>query len=319
MRLILSRTDSIGDVVLTLPVAAALKQELPGCTVIFLGRSYTRPVVELCSHVDLFMEWDPAFGADFLAGLKSDVILHIFPDKAVCRAARQAGIPLRIATAGRFHTLLTCNRLIRIPRKNSALHEAQLNLKMLKALNIRSDYSLPEIAGMYALTPPIPILQKTETTRKLIILHPKSKGSAREWGLENYSRLVDLLPADQWDIVVSGTREEGALMRSFLDRYRDRVTDLTGQLSLSNYIQLISMADALVAASTGPLHIAAALGIRAVGLYAPMRPIFPKRWAPLGKNATWLVLEKECQDCRKTLDCQCIRSISAEEVKTRLE
>ena len=37
MRIILSRTDSIGDVVLTLPMAAALKQSFPGCTVVFLG------------------------------------------------------------------------------------------------------------------------------------------------------------------------------------------------------------------------------------------------------------------------------------------
>jgi ADP-heptose:LPS heptosyltransferase len=318
MRVILSRTDSIGDVVLTLPVAAALKQDIPGCIVIFLCRIYTRPVVELCSHVDHFVEWDPAKGPHLLAELNADVILHVFPDKSVCRAARQAGIPLRIATSGRFHTLLTCNRLLRIPRKNSDLHEAQLNLKLLKGLNLRSEYSQAEIAGMFGLSSPIPVIPDKIPSRRLIILHPKSKGSAREWGLDNFSRLVDLLPKDQWDIVVSGTHEEGQLMRDFLDRYRDRVTDLTGQLSLSNFIQLIAMADALVAASTGPLHIAAALGIRAVGLYAPMRPIFPKRWAPIGKNATWLVLEKECQDCRKTLDCHCIRSISAEDVKARL-
>ena len=58
-------------------------------------------------------------------------------------------------------------------------------------------------------------------------------------------------------------------MHDFLNAYRDRVTDLTGQLSLSQLVELIAHCDGLVAASTGPLHLAAAFGIRAVGLYAP--------------------------------------------------
>jgi ADP-heptose:LPS heptosyltransferase len=151
-----------------------------------------------------------------------------------------------------------------------------------------------------------------------LILHPKSKGSAREWGLENFSKLIELLPAEKFNIIVTGTKEEGSLMAGFLEKHRERVTDMTGKLSLSEMITLIGSSDGMVAASTGPLHLAAALGTRAVGLYAPMRPIFPKRWAPVGKNATYLVLEKNCNDCRKTLDCRCIRSITPESVIEKL-
>jgi ADP-heptose:LPS heptosyltransferase len=93
---------------------------------------------------------------------------------------------------------------------------------------------------------------------------------------------------------------------------------MTGKLNLAEFISLIHNSDALVAASTGPLHLAAASGIHAIGLYAPMRPIFPTRWAPLGKNADFLVIEKQCRDCRKTTDCQCIRDISPESVAERL-
>ena len=154
--------------------------------------------------------------------------------------------------------------------------------------------------------------------RKVIILHPKSKGSAREWGLDNFSGLVDLLPEDKFEILITGTKEEGDMMKAFLDRHHGRVTDLTGKQSLYELIDLIRNADALVAASTGPLHIAAACGIRAIGIYAPMRPIFPQRWAPLGPKADYLVLDKKCNDCRKTSDCVCIRSITPQSVLEKL-
>ena len=348
MRIILSRTDSIGDVVLTLPMASALKETFPDCTIVFLGREYTRPVVELCRFVDEFVVWDegvqsskfkvqssrfkvqgsrfkvPYSAIDLLRDLKSDAIIHVFPVKEICRAAKRAGIPIRIATSRRFFTWFTCNRLLHIPRKNSNLHESQLNLKLLKGMGIKKDFMLEEISGMYGLKTAqltnLPTYQLTNlpTYKRTILLHPKSKGSAREWGLENFSQLIELLPSDKYNILITGTKEEGILMKEFLEKHKRRVTDLTGKLTLYELVELIGSSDALVAASTGPLHIAAALGIRAIGLYAPMRPIFPQRWAPVGTNATFLVIDKSCNDCRKNMDCHCIRSITPEAVAEKL-
>jgi heptosyltransferase III len=55
-----------------------------------------------------------------------------------------------------------------------------------------------------------------------------------------------------------------------------------------------------------------------LGIYAPMRPIFPTRWAPLGKDADYIVLDKKCNDCKKSKECECIRSIQPNEVKEKL-
>ena len=75
----------------------------------------------------------------------------------------------------------------------------------------------------------------------------------------------------------------------------------------------------MIAASTGPLHIAAALGKKAIGLFAPMRPIHPGRWKPIGKQANYLVLNIDCSDCRKTMNCHCIREIKTMEVIKMIE
>ena len=112
---------------------------------------------------------------------------------------------------------------------------------------------------------------------------------------------------------VTGTAAEGQELANWLTANAAFITaDLTGQLSLPQLITFIGAADGLVAGSTGPLHIAAALGRHAVGLYPPIRPMHPGRWAPLGPLAEYLVFDKpNCVDCRvQSSACTCIRSVA---------
>ncbi len=340
-RIIISRTDNLGDVILTLPMAGILKKEIPGCYILFLGKKYTKPLIDACEFVDEFVDWDeiklmlPACRTGRDAGcwmldnekFQADVILHVFPVREIQKLAKDSKIPLRIGTSHRWYSWLYCNILVHYSRKKSDLHEAQLNLKLLEPLGITKKFTLSAIASFFGLTKLAnsPALQLSSSpARQLtssvfnLILHPKSKGSAREWGLDNFSKLIGLLPEEKFRIFITGTKEEGALMNEFLYQHRNRITDMTGKQSLAELFSFINSCDGLVAASTGPLHIAAALGKRAIGIYAPMRPIFPQRWAPLGKNATYLVLDKKCNACRKSGDCECIRAIRPEEVAEKL-
>ncbi|MBC8084972.1 MAG: glycosyl transferase, partial [Hymenobacter sp.] len=82
----------------------------------------------------------------------------------------------------------------------------------------------------------------------------------------------------------------------------------------------LSEADGLVAGSTGPLHLAAALGRYALGLYPPIRPMHPSRWAPLGPHAGYLVVNRpDCQDCRRQpAACTCIKALAPAEAFHRI-
>jgi ADP-heptose:LPS heptosyltransferase len=325
--IILSRTDAIGDAVLTLPMAGVLRSLYPGCRILFLGRSYTEAVVAACVHIDQFLNWDewkalpPAEAARAMAAIGADTIVHVFPDKRIASLAKRAGLPQRIGTTNRLYHWLTCNRLVRLSRKNSQLHEAQLNLKLLVPLGAKKDYSLDEIGGLYGLTRLAPLPEAMavllDPKRFNLVLHPKSRGSAREWGLDNFSQLIRLLPQDRFKIFISGTAAEGALMESL---FRDFpfVTDLTGRLSLGELIAFLAKVDGLVAASTGPLHLAAALGIHALGIYPPIRPMHPGRWGPVGPRAEVFVRPDDCAACRKTADCRCMRGIAPQLLSARL-
>lgn len=327
--IIISRVDSLGDVVLTLPMAGVLKALFPGCSLTFLGSSYTEALVGLSKHIDAFIAWDaikrlsPADQVAALAELNADIIIHVFPRSEIARLAAKAKIPIRLGTSRRFYHWLYCNQRVSLARRQSDIHESQLNLKLLAPLGAKSHYKLSEISNHYGLVdikaPSDAFKALLSKKRYNLILHPKSKGSAREWGLDNFSRLIEILPSERYKVFITGTKEDGRELKQFLAALKGDVIDLTGGFDLDGLIRFIDRADGLVAASTGPLHIAAALGKFALGIYAPMRPIHPGRWAPVGANARFLVADKTCDQCRKSNDCLCIKRITPEQVLGQIE
>jgi len=325
LRILVSRTDAIGDVILSLPLAGILKADDPACYIGFMGKSYTQSIIECCSAVDCFVDVADFLKVDNRTIQKEwDVIIHVFPRKDIALKAKKAGIKLRIGTRNRLYHLFTCNKLVALSRRNSVLHEAQLNTKLLEPLGIRKAWKLDELSGLIHFDTISELSMKWKALlqpgKKHIILHPKSQGSAREWGLGNFSQLIRILPKNQYQVFISGTAKEREAMDPLFEAVGDQVTDLTGQMNLNEFIAFINACDALVAASTGPLHIAAALGKVAIGLYPPIRPMHPGRWAPIGPHAQALVLEKDCEDCRKAPQaCTCIQSIGAIEVLSVLE
>ena len=327
MKVIISRTDAIGDVVLTLPMAGVLRELYPESRIYFLGRSYTREVVEASVYVDEFINWDEykdlpeAEAVENMKAIGADTIIHVFPNKQIARLSRRAGISQRIGTTNRIYHWLTCNTLVRLSRRHSPYHEAQLNLKLLVPLGAAALYSLDEIGGYYGLTRLAPlapdIAGRIDPYRFNLVLHPKSRGSAREWGLDNFGELIRLLPKDRFNIFITGTAAEGDLVKPLLNEHPG-VVDLTGRLSLAELMTFLSRVDGLVAASTGPLHLAAALGINALGIYPPIKPMHPGRWAPIGPKAAVFVKSTDCVACRKTGDCVCMRSVQPELLIARL-
>ena len=322
---LISRTDAIGDVVLTLPVAGWLKQRYPGCRVVLIGRAYTAAVAAACPWVDEFLEFNEKLFPDaLLAQLRAyeaAAIIHVFPNKRLARLARQAGVPIRIGTRNRWWHWLTCNRLVALSRRHSPLHEAQLNLALLAPLGLPTPPPLAEAANLVRLLPAVPLplhFQEMLAARRPgqlnVVLHPRSRGSAREWGLSHFGELARQLHAAGHRVFISGTMDEGAelAVANWFREHRKYLTaDLTGELSLPEFIAFLAAADGIVAGSTGPLHLAAALGRHALGLYPPIRPMHPGRWGPLGPHAGYLVFDRpDCQDCRaRPAACTCIKAL----------
>ena len=324
--IIISRTDNIGDVVLTLPLATYLKKKYPQSRVLFLAKKYIKPLIEACVNIDEFVDVEELSAlpetfmqVKFLKDLYADVIIHVAPNHEVAWLSKKAGIPLRIGTSHRSYHWLYCNKLINFSRKNSPLHEAQLNFKLATPLGLDVP-ELTDLKNSFGLTR-LPKLNSDvlDETRFNLILHPKSRGSGREWPLDHFSKLVGILPKEKFKIFVTGTKEEGDLIREGLLNKYPEINDMTGKQDFTQLLAFIATADGLVASGTGPLHMAAALGRKAIGIFPPIKPIHPGRWAPLGLDGHFLVLDKNCSDCKNGTKCACMESISPEQVKSLLE
>lgn len=329
-KIIISRPDAIGDVLLTLPVCGLIKKYFPEVKIVFIGRSYTEAIINCCEHVDEFINADVLsehhnnHAITLLKQSGADTIIHVFPNKHIAKLAKQAGIKNRIGTTNRWFHLFSVNRFVVLSRKNSDLHEAQLNIKLLSAIGIEE---IPEVDQLhqYIGFTKLPVLEKEHAAlihpEKInVILHPKSNASAREWSLEHFKALIDLLPADRYQVFISGTDKEKVILNDWIKQLPAHVIDITGKMSLPQFIAFINKANYLVAASTGPLHIASSLGIGAIGIYPPIRPMHPGRWKPIGKNAKALVVNKSCEDCRTTpSSCVCMNLIQAQQVAALIQ
>jgi ADP-heptose:LPS heptosyltransferase len=325
MKIIIARTDNIGDVVLTLPMASILKRHYPHAEIIFLARRYVQAVVEAHPAVDQFIDWeslstknDAGITAAFKS-LKADIILQVFPVKRIAQCAFKAKIPLRLGTARRWYNWLYCNKKVSFSRKNSELHEAQLNLKLLQALNIKTDYALSEIIEMGQLKPCKEVPEKVKallTSDKFnLVIHPGSNGNSKEWPLSSFQALLQALPKDKFHIIITGSKEEAERFKALSEICPEAVNSM-GQLSLNELIMLLGAVDGMVVNSTGPLHIASALGTKTLGLFPCQPGKSPKRWGPLGKQAEYLTASI-CEACqlKQAEGCSCMQSISVAQVK----
>jgi heptosyltransferase III len=331
LRILISRTDAIGDVVLTLPMVGQIRKAQPESEIFFLCRDYTAPVVNACGFVNHTVSWDQLRSLAwpqkirFLKELKLDVVLHVFPRPELAFLFWQARVPRRIGVRQRLYHWLTCNTRVNLSRRESDRHEADLNqalavgaglAKLHQGLGRSSEP--PSYDYGLRVTPFWP--EKIARAKEVPcwILHPGSHGSARSWPIEHFVELARRLLKQGLRVAVTGTEKEGASFRRYFSDLN--IHDLTGQLTLTELMGFISVAQGIVAGSTGPLHIAAALGRTAIGVYPARRPMHAGRWGPRGPKAVALTSSHpaatlNCARCVSAPNqCLCMAEVTAERV-----
>ncbi len=325
-RVLLLRTDRIGDVVLTLPVVDLIRRTWPDARVSFLVREYTQELVEHYPGVDSVLlvdrNGDPRPTEELLAEIRAqnfDAAVHVFPRPHLAWLTYRAGIRVRVGTAFRWYSFLF-NRRAKDHRKTGLRHEADFNARLLLPLGVDvPDHVRPRIAttlrhaeaaervrGELGLTP----------SDRPAILHPGSGGSSRDWPAHRFGDLARAL-AVEGPVVVTGSAQEDALVREVVERSGGSAVACVGRFSLMELAAFIERGSVFVANSTGPLHIASAVGSPVVGFYPPLAATGVTRWGPLSEAAvTFTPVPARCPHCTgdMCIGNLCMEQIGVEEV-----
>ena len=325
MKIILSRTDNIGDLVLTLPLVELIKQDNPAHKVWFLVRDYAGDILKMAPNVSGVLSWDALSAmpeqaaADEIRAHGFDASFMIHPCQPASKLFKKANIPTRVGTSRRWYHYLHCNKRVPLARSKADRHEALMNTVLLAPI-----FSGCPIDSLENLPPPMlqqkPICDAIKpylhATKPVIILHPGSNGHGREWGITRWEALATQLVSKQYQVVVSGSPSEAERFGNAT--WPAQVVNAMGALPLADFIALIGHAHGLVAASTGPLHVAGALGIHALGLYANSASRGPWRWQPLGEKAEYLSVGPRCEGQCTEGACPCMDAITLSHVLGRI-
>lgn len=302
MNVLLVRPDGIGDEILCLPVASALRQSMPGVRIAFLSSQYAAPLFE--HHPDVDEVWSVT-GRESLTELVRlfkqgvDAAVFLKPFRRLMWAAWLARVPIRVATGYRWYSLCANRRLYQ-HRKDFSKHEAEYNVGLLAGLGLSPT----------AIRPPTLVVTQEERQQAKnrlhglptprVVLHPGGF-AARRWRVEHYGTLALALRRQGFGVLFTGSQAEGELFsREVLATLPGSIElcNLMGQLSVRELMAVIGESDAIVSGATGPAHIAAALGVPNVSLFDPRRNNLPTRWKPLGKG---VVLRPDVPTCEKCI------------------
>ena len=324
MSILVVRTDRIGDVVLSLPVVTALRRHDPDMTIAMLVHRDVREIVE--DHPDvndvLFDDGNISETWRLVRSLRKHrfdaaILLHATPRLALVLSLSR--IPIRIGTGYRAYSFLF-NRRVWEHRKISIKHESEYNLSLTAPLGVEDTtvtFRLPVSAD--AMRPLEEALKRlnVDDHRPLAILHPGTRGSAMDWPLESFARLADGLVRDGAQVIITGGQGEKPMGEAMLKLAEEPLMTLVDCLTLKELTALFKKADLVVANSTGPLHIAVAVGTRVVGIYPPVIAMSPTRWGPYEQPQGVVVPEVQpCKRCRedRCAEWNCMEQIPVQKV-----
>ncbi|MFI5263465.1 MAG: glycosyltransferase family 9 protein [Candidatus Kapaibacterium sp.] len=314
-RILLIRPDKIGDLVLTLPMATAIKASIPEAKVAFLVREYTAPLLLLATDVDETVTYDPDLSLvktiSLLRSAQADAIFFFGSKFKLTLAAFLARIPLRIGRAYWWYSFLY-NRKIREHRKTSEFNEAEYNVRMLKEIGIvAAETPLPCLDR--DILPPIHLPDSP-----YVVLHITTGGSAQAWNSEHFNELAAWLKQEfDCPIILTGTPEDNEFLFRISERMKHSSCDvhIHSQNTLLELASLLASARLVVSGSTGPGHLAAALGTATIGLFPGVVSLSKERWGFRGKKTINISpLTNPKKDCPHCSDCACIGEITIAQV-----
>ncbi|MFH1156473.1 MAG: glycosyltransferase family 9 protein [Pseudomonadota bacterium] len=271
-RILIIKLGALGDVINTLPLAVALKQEL-GCSIDWLVAPLSFPLVAGHPCVDRAICFNKKKGLDSVLDAARQIRETRYDVTLDLQRILKSGL---FAMAARTRRRLGFDRarckemswifpFERIPPSDPHAHMLTQYLEFGAALGAFPKNVDWQIQGTSDPFPGLP--------ESYAVLNIGATKPANQWKPEYFAALagevfqtLDLVP------VLTGGREDMVKAVRIMDMAGTRIFDLTGRTTLPQLVHVIGNASCVVSCDTGPMHLASALGIPLVALFGPSNP-----------------------------------------------
>ncbi|MCM8823768.1 MAG: lipopolysaccharide heptosyltransferase II [Candidatus Omnitrophica bacterium] len=335
-RVLIVRTDRIGDVVLSTPVIKNLRLSYPQAFIAFMCQPITEEVVRGNPWIDEVIVYDKkGKHKSFLSSLKFirelrkkkfnwAIVLH--PTLRIHLLIFLSGIPYRIGWDRKGGFFLNYRFLHR--KQEGEKHEVEYNLDLLRYIGV----PIKDSSTYFPLKKENDLLVRellkekgVSDNDKLLVIHPSASCPSKRWPEENFIKLIALIKKElgpKWKIVIVTSQKEKIFAKKILDTYKD-IVDLCGKLSVSQLGSLLNLADIFISNDSGPVHIASTLDRPVISIFGRKdKGLSPTRWRPRGNKSLYIHKDVGCQICYAH-NCKkgflCLREITSEEVFSSLK
>ncbi len=329
-RILFLRIDRIGDMVLTLPALRALKRRFSRAELTVLASPSNQTLIRREPGVDRVQVLQS--GNARLAHLvtllpklrraRFDLVIDPMPegDPLTLLLALGCGAARRIGFAGRLRSRLYDAVL---PAPPAGRHFRDLTCDLVRALGARADpgAARPVLAPADVEQAGKWFADHGLANAEVIGIHPGGHYPSQRWPLEHHAALIGLLHEKRLGrVLLLGGESEAPLIAEICRRSRIAPPVFVSR-DLGGTAAVLARCRLFLGNNSGPLHLAAALGVPTVSFRGPTRA---GRWTPLGSGHR--VLERaglDCLGCERGLcprgSHECLAGISPHEALAALE
>ena len=329
-RILIVRTDRIGDVLLSTPVIKALRDSYPNAYMAMIVSPYAKDIVEGNPYLDEVIIYDKdgkhkswVRSMKFARNLKKkkfDLTIILHPTNRVHLVTFFARIPKRVGYDRKLGFLLTDK--IRHTKQLGEKHELEYALDLVRYLGIEpKDKSLfmPIKPESEKWVEELFQQEGIEKTDKLLVIHPGASCPSKIWPSERFAEVADrLMEKYGFKVLLIAGPKDIKIAQEVIKKMRHPAVNLAGKTSVSQLATILKKCQLFISNDSGPVHIASALGIPVISIFGRnQKGLSPLRWGPLGRKDRVLHKEVGCIECLAhncVKEFACLKAISVEEV-----
>jgi ADP-heptose:LPS heptosyltransferase len=314
-RILVTRTDRLGDVMLSTPVLRLLKQTHPDAELYFLVQKSWMPVLQYGEAVKLIV-YDLNESVDELAAklrafqFKRAYVIR--DEKKVSWAIWKAKIPERVGPYSTFRSFFLFNRGKFQRRSRCRMHEAEYNLELVAPqIPAQTPADLPrswvETSESARIAASAFLQSQNLQAKNFYVIHPGSSGSARYVKQEALHALARALVKRGDAVCISGGPREDAIIDEFVKAVPQvKILAKEFAIGLDGMAEVYRQAKVVIAHGTGPLHLAAAVGTPTFAIFSPIFVLSEKRWGPLiSPRFVWTPPDVNCPAIYRCIGEKC--------------